>query len=387
MWLWLVACGRPGEPGTDRPGELGRAPPGPPDLVVDCNGGADARTIQAAIDAAPEVGSIEVRPCTYRERIDFRGKSLWIWSTAGSASTVLNAGNGGVAVRATGGEGPGTALVGFQVRDAYGSAVLVDLSALRLQDVVFRSNRTTSTVDVEGGVLVLVGVRLDDTNTSSSHAIEMHRGSLVMRDVAVRCGSGDGIRAEHGEIQLDGVSLDCDGSQTLDLEHTIGWITRSKLRGDVAILSEERHPDDTVGFRNSALMGEVSVQYGSFALRNSALFQGTLTLRDLGTATLESTVFTGANCAIDTDAGGGVVRYNDFWQTASTCKGLPSVVGTDGNVAVAPDFVNPSAGDLHLRPTSGLRNAGLPDAEFDDLDGSRNDIGIYGGKFTQDGGW
>jgi hypothetical protein len=44
-------------------------------------------------------------------------------------------------------------------------------------------------------------------------------------------------------------------------------------------------------------------------------------------------------------------------------------------------------GDLHLQGGSPLVDAGVPEAAYDDVDGTRNDIGVYGGRFTQDGGW
>ncbi len=382
----LLACGRPEAPARADSSGATRAPPGPPDLVVDCNGGADERTIQAAIDAAPDPGRIEVRPCTYRERLDYRGKSLWIGSTDGPAATVLDAGDAGVAVRAVSGEGPGTALVGFEVRDAIDTAVEVDLASLRVEDVILRSSRTSVTLRNRGGALVLVGVRVEDTNTSSSHVIELDRGSLVLRDVTVACGQGDGLDLGHGTIQIDDTSVACDGADALELEHTTGWVQRSNLLGDVDILSEERHPDDLVALRNTVVVGDVDVTFGAFLLRNSLLLRGTLTLTDPDAATLENNVFSGANCAVDTNVAAVTARYNDFWQTRSVC-GQPSIVGTDGNVAVDPRFVDAARGDFHLRANSALIDAGVPDDDYDDLDGSRSDLGVFSGRFTQDGGW
>ncbi|RME49773.1 MAG: hypothetical protein D6795_11205, partial [Deltaproteobacteria bacterium] len=62
--------------------------------------------------------------------------------------------------------------------------------------------------------------------------------------------------------------------------------------------------------------------------------------------------------------------------------GLPDPTGTDGNISVDPRFVDttgddPLAWDLHLSSDSPLIDAGDP--ALLDPDGSRSDIGAYGG--------
>ncbi|HID10896.1 MAG TPA: hypothetical protein EYP17_06305 [Candidatus Latescibacteria bacterium] len=49
-------------------------------------------------------------------------------------------------------------------------------------------------------------------------------------------------------------------------------------------------------------------------------------------------------------------------------------------------FVNPEVGDFHLREGSPRIDGGNPDPEYNDPDGSRNDIGIYGGPYAESGG-
>jgi hypothetical protein len=62
-----------------------------------------------------------------------------------------------------------------------------------------------------------------------------------------------------------------------------------------------------------------------------------------------------------------------------------SQVGEGGGVLLQnrvnadPAFVNTT--DFVLGPTSPARNAGDPDPRFNDIDGTRNDMGIYGGPF------
>jgi hypothetical protein len=47
-------------------------------------------------------------------------------------------------------------------------------------------------------------------------------------------------------------------------------------------------------------------------------------------------------------------------------------------------FIDPSAGDLGLDEDSPCRDAGDPDDQYDDTDGTRNDLGAFGGP---SGGW
>ena len=55
------------------------------------------------------------------------------------------------------------------------------------------------------------------------------------------------------------------------------------------------------------------------------------------------------------------------------------LAGDDTNSAGNPLFVNTGALDFHLLPDSICRDAGDPDPAFNDPDGSRNDMGAFGG--------
>ena len=53
------------------------------------------------------------------------------------------------------------------------------------------------------------------------------------------------------------------------------------------------------------------------------------------------------------------------------------------NIVGEPLFIDPQRGDFHLDSVSVAVNAGDPDASFNDPDGSRNDLGAYGGPWGQ----
>ena len=75
--------------------------------------------------------------------------------------------------------------------------------------------------------------------------------------------------------------------------------------------------------------------------------------------------------------------YSNFYgNTTSEFYNLSTVVGSSGNIAVNPGFTStsssdPTAWNLALTSSSGMRNVGDP--TLYDTDGSRSDIGGYGG--------
>ncbi|MFB0515177.1 MAG: right-handed parallel beta-helix repeat-containing protein [Candidatus Neomarinimicrobiota bacterium] len=58
-------------------------------------------------------------------------------------------------------------------------------------------------------------------------------------------------------------------------------------------------------------------------------------------------------------------------------EGWPDVNST--NIADDPLFADPTMGDFNLQPGSPCIDAGNPDPDFNDTDGSRNDMGAFGG--------
>lgn len=73
--------------------------------------------------------------------------------------------------------------------------------------------------------------------------------------------------------------------------------------------------------------------------------------------------------------------YNSVYGYSSTVPGYSgAVVQGPGNISADPLFVDPNyTYDYHLQAGSPCVNAGNPDAVYNDADGSRNDMGAYGG--------
>lgn len=364
------------------------APTGAADWTVDCNGGADATTISEAIAMAEDGDWIEVEACTYRERLDYGGKTLWISSTGGAARTFLDAQSGGWNVTVQNGEQDGTALVGFTLTGGSEGAVYAALSAIRLEDVSITDTGGYYVIYSDSADIEVENARIYD-NTAAYATIVASRGAVVLVRSEVECGSG-GIAAYlgHGSALVDWSTLDCRSGYASYITHAVGRIQRSTLNGSVSIVSEDDHYDDLFYMENIVQSGNQSVTYGTYLLRNS-IVKGSVSLNTIyETALVENSVFlrNGNTCAINSNAP-LTVRNTDFYDITPDCTGVSAWVGVDGNIAEAPQFLDEAGGDYHLDRGSPLRDAGYDGGVNYDVDGSPNDIGVYGGLKTMDGGW
>jgi hypothetical protein len=392
LTLVLAACS--GSPPAPAPAPAARppaarssiGPTGPPASIVDCQGGGDFATIQQAVAAAPRDGWIQVEPCTYHGSIDFHGKSLWIKGTGGSAATTLDA-DGDDPVVAVSGEADGTALVGFTITD--GAEIQVETSALRLQDVVITGTGSTAVLNLEGADVELDGVTIDESNTAFSAVILKDRGSLAVVRSTITCGGTPfGLDLGHGGTFLDWTTVSCAGvgETALRGENDVGRIHRSVLAGGIDTIQETDHYEDRYAFENTRIVGDFAQTYGTILFKNGIVESGTFTLTTISpSAEIVSSVFSGGGCAISSDAP-LTVHNTDFWNTASNCNG-PSFVGSDANFAADPQWVDAAGGDYTPGAGSPLLDAGPTDSWSSDVDGSRADIGITGGKFSTLGGW
>jgi beta propeller repeat protein len=72
-------------------------------------------------------------------------------------------------------------------------------------------------------------------------------------------------------------------------------------------------------------------------------------------------------------------HYNLYWENQTNHSGVSP--GT-GNIYADPLFIDFEEEYFHLQPGSPAVDAGHPHPQFNDLDGSRNDIGVYGGPYA-----
>ena len=76
---------------------------------------------------------------------------------------------------------------------------------------------------------------------------------------------------------------------------------------------------------------------------------------------------------------GAMARYNDVWGNGLNYIGIqPGMVG----ISADPLFNDAPNADYRLQYNSPARDAGNPDPSYNDLDGTRNDMGRYGGPYS-----
>jgi uncharacterized protein YkwD len=73
------------------------------------------------------------------------------------------------------------------------------------------------------------------------------------------------------------------------------------------------------------------------------------------------------------------VRYNNVWRNGIDYKGVKP---GPGQLNLPPQFEDESNGDYRLQVSSPCLDTGQPAAKYDDRNGSRNDLGAYGGPLA-----
>lgn len=388
LLLLLPACAEPMRGAVGRPS---RPAAKARTLTVDCAGAGEYTDVLSAIDAADSGDTIEVAPCTYAGSIDFRGRELHIVSTGGPEVTFIVATAGEPVVEVDRGEGPGTILEGFTLVGGGGvdkPAIEEQFSALTLRDVVITGSSGTSTVYARSSMIRLERVWIDATNvTSSGMVVEGRRGALVVKDSVVECGtSAIGLLVEHGAGFFDGVTANCPAGTAAEIFHAPSRVQRSVFSGLVHVENETRSAETSV-FEGNVFLGGLRANTASAEVHN-AVFDGAGVTTSGASVTVAGSIFINAACAL-TSSGAGSLRVESsifYGNTANNCSD-DDPVGSSGNVAGDPLFTDLGKGDYTLQAGSPAIDAGPAGQEWADVDGTRNDMGAWGGPFRLGGGW
>jgi hypothetical protein len=366
--------------------------PHPPTWTVDCGGTADFTTIQAAIDAAVSGDRIGLKPCTYDERFDYLGKSVEIYGMSGSAVTTVDGGGLGTVVSAINAEGLGTRLAGVTITGAVGAPAVVAIDAnLELEDVVLTGNGPSlRVIDGEGAFLDLSDVTVTGNDVDATGAaIGSDGGGLTIDHAIVSCDGGRDAIFHHNQLILADSTVSCASGYGVENHHGEDDIRRSTIIGGTAgVLAGDTVstpdlpdlPEEEEQIYNSTVIGGTGgadIAYMDGELVNSVFSGSTFGVSLLqmdATTVVDSCGLAHAQCGIDTDDAYAGFTWDGFYVVdRQVCGASPT------NAILGDPVFTVWPTDLHLGAGSAWIDQGNPVGSMLDSDGTRNDIGIYGG--------
>ncbi|MCB9743305.1 MAG: putative metal-binding motif-containing protein [Alphaproteobacteria bacterium] len=367
-------------------------------------------SIQDAITYAQEC--VVALPGTYREAINFQGKGLLVVGAGGPESTIIDAtGFSAPAVTFANGEGADAELVGFTLTGGtgyvdssssttncysnydcvttynthcgggvyanYASPTLTDINvtgnSLPAVSTVTSGYDTTYTYSFGGGVCLLGSQStLDGVDIIGNYADQA--GGLYVGDGASvtfkRAALMDNSATDGGAIQVDAAELDLNNA-------VLAFNSASTDGGALHVLTGTALVTNATIDHNGATNGGGALvgSGGSLELLNSLLTNNS----------------SGNGLTGETGAAVSVQYSGSYLNTPATYSNLSSDPNADAsNTEIFIDYMSVvDDGDVlnddhHLTSTSPVIDLGHPAAEFNDVDGTRNDMGAYGGP---DGEW
>ncbi|MEQ1506896.1 MAG: hypothetical protein ABMB14_32010 [Myxococcota bacterium] len=320
------------------------------DLEVCADGSALFTEIQDAIDVSAPGDVIAVCPGTYGPIEVLWSFDVTIVSTGGPASTVIDGGaDTAVFVR------DGTlSLSGFRLDGTgvdepwstdHGAALTVEEGDVTVSDCVVDRVTGPFALVFDENLLVLDGVSWTDNDT----------------DLLWFLWQGDDAVITHNTV-TGGVHHGVIAAERLDQLHLSNNVF-DRITIDTAQTAFEL---ETTGTGPMVLENNVFHDIDDLDPWGGRLFTGTLTFRN------NIVAGSAAGDLVPIDA-----SYSLFWDNQLDYG--PFVTGI-GNQYVDPEWVDPAAGDFHLGPASPAIDAGDPNQRFDDADGTRSDVGRYGGE-------
>jgi hypothetical protein len=330
---------------------------------------ADYPTIQSAIDAAKSNDSILVSPGRYIENINFKGKSIKVRSTEGISNTVIDGDGKGSTVTFNSGESETTILDGFTIINGSKSGILCDSSS----SPTLKNLRITSNQSSYGGGIgclnnsspFIYNVTLIGNNGFYGGGIYcFNNSSPHLRNVRIT-----------GNFANDGGGITCSSSSDPLLENVLIVLNSAAYGGGVCILFSSRPVFINVTIANNSSSLSLGGIYCNVSLDpiliNSIVWNNPLsavyfeTINSPNSITVSYSDIEGGRSGIK-DNNHGIVNW------------------LDGNINSNPLFINPEGGDFRLQSGSPCIDKGDSSAVYNDFDGSRNDMGAYGGPY---GNW
>ncbi|MEQ1571659.1 MAG: MopE-related protein [Myxococcota bacterium] len=273
----------------------------------------------------------------------------------------------------------------------FGGGVYVSNGSVTLTRVTFQGTAGTPLAD-QGGALWVGGggttpVTLTDVTFIDTEA-DQSGGAIYASNVALTC---DGCVFDGGDAATNGGGIYSSGGSLTVRRSRFCGVNGGGNGGAIYGASGGTLENNIFGQNTAGNGGAVYAFGGAWTITNNHVI-GNTGGGAIQTGGTGATLTARNNLFLDNDgfgislfsAGTPIVAHNWFDGNVGTLNNGGTLDGTNVTTGGDPDLADLSTncltGDLWPSPvTSGLLDAGEDGVPYDDLDGTRNDIGAYGG--------
>jgi hypothetical protein len=317
--------------------------------LVAADGSGTYTTIQAAVDVAHEGDVITVCP-GYYDSVVIENVGVTLQGYGADNTCIIGDTGSGITIAGVDVEISGLTVSG---NAADPGAISANSASGKIHDVRIAGVDAAS---AGTGVEILTAVTAEDSELSWDNlvveqndvvvAMYAFGGRQVIRHSILRDNGGDGLLLHDGTVEVTNCIFSNNNGVGLYATDSSSYVV---MEGTLANNVFYRHPTTAMFLEDSA-EGRLQV-HNNVALSNAHGFDGWPSDMD----------------------------YNVSWDNSEDWP-----VGGGNNehdVVIDPLFVDPAAGDFRLQSASPLIAAGDPDPGYNDADGTRNDIGAFGGPY------
>ncbi len=387
-------------------------------------------SIQAAVDAAESC--VIALAGTYEEQVVLSGTELDVWGVDGSSATIIDPDMPvcdfaswelcGPAVTIASGFGASPQLHGFTITGGSGYGQHSTTSETCVDSTASASGEDTCTIEIYdfcGGGLYINGddPELSDLLITDNVLPEYAQFADGDFSQVWVYSHGGGICAVDSYLSMDSVTmlgnfadqgggLYVSGSGAPAMTHCILSDNSATDGGAILLDDSSMSLSNTIFSCNTASTDAGAIFLGSGSsvaqVQNSSFYGDQSDLGEAHGAAIygaegstisitSSIIYTDIAAMAGYGVGSGTFDYDDIFNVAESSYTLGGTFSAGTGVLTSdPLFLaascdgDPDNDDFHLAEGSPAIDAGDPDSAYNDADGSRNDMGAYGGP---DGSW